>query len=382
MTFSQGRQDKKFYFLCRLASTIYHTLANNIIAQTVIKVDPQNGIAPFERCPAMDGYHCVTNSLAKIYYHYGHPLSEDMLLGLGAGMGFIYWAPKGGYPFIGGRGNPKGFFQDIGARTGVRITETSTASDKKAEAALVERLRRREPVMVAGDMGFMPWFSFPVEYHFGGHTFVICGYDGNDRVLISDMDQAASGLKKGFYSATTLDRIKLIRNSKFKPFPPKNGSFDFDFSGYHAPTPDGIYASIKQAADVMLNAPIKNIGIKGIRHAAKELPKWPDMFGEKVYAYLFNLYIFTEIGGTGGGCFRYMYARFLKEAAQVTGNKKLLEASTLFDQSGQLFSKAGLLFKDYEDRSRLQERIAEASAIFVRIADIEEDAFRSKLSAG
>lgn len=44
---------------------------------------------PFNNCPALDGYHCQTNSLAKIFHHYNHPLSEDMILGLGAEMGFI-----------------------------------------------------------------------------------------------------------------------------------------------------------------------------------------------------------------------------------------------------------------------------------------------------
>jgi|AGTN01.1.fsa_nt_gi hypothetical protein len=338
-----------------------------------MNVTPQPEIAPFDRCPALDGYHCVTNSLAKIYHHNNHPLSEDMLLGLGAGMGFIYWAPKGGYPFVGGRGNPKGFFNDLGARTGVRITETLTASEKKAEVALVKRLKKKEPVMLSGDMGFMPWFSFPVEYHFGGHVFIACGYDGDGRVLISDMDQAAGGLKKGFYTTATLEQLRKVRGSKFKPFPPKNGSFEFDFSGYHDPTPEDIYASIKQTADAMLNAPIKNLGIKGIRHAAKEIQKWPEIFDETALAMnLFNVYIFIEIGGTGGGCFRYMYARFLKEAATITGDGRLEEGSRLMEQSGQMFTKAGMLFKDYEDKSRIAERIAEASELMKSAADVEE----------
>jgi hypothetical protein len=55
--------------------------------------------------------------LAKIFHFNKHPLSEDMLLGLGAGMGFIYWKMKvpkfGDYIFIGGRGNTKNFFKDI-----------------------------------------------------------------------------------------------------------------------------------------------------------------------------------------------------------------------------------------------------------------------------
>ena len=47
-------------------------------------------IKPFNNCPALDGYHCQSNALAKIYHYNNCKLSEDMLLGLGAGMGFIY----------------------------------------------------------------------------------------------------------------------------------------------------------------------------------------------------------------------------------------------------------------------------------------------------
>jgi hypothetical protein len=216
-----------------------------------------------------------------------------MLLGLGAGMGFIYWAPKGGYPFVGGRGNPKGFFSDLGKRTGVAIDEVSTASEKKAEAALIERLKCREPVMVFGDMGYLPWFEFPVEYHFGGHTFVICGYNGGDRVLISDMDQKAGGLKKGFYYTATLADIRKARSSKYKPFPPKNATFNFDFSSYRNPDARDIYAAIRQVADSMLDAPIKNLGVKGIRHTAREIRKWSGLFDSTgLMMNLFNVYIF------------------------------------------------------------------------------------------
>ena len=110
-------------------------------------------IEPFDNCPALNGYHCITSSVRKIFYHYHHPLSEDMLLGLGAGMGFIYWQQKiDGKPnvFIGGRGNTKNFFDDLGKRTGVKIETKSTSSAKKAEAVLLEKLSKNEPVMVFG----------------------------------------------------------------------------------------------------------------------------------------------------------------------------------------------------------------------------------------
>ena len=39
-------------------------------------------IEPFDNCTALDGYHCITSSLRKIFYHNHHSLSEEMLLGL------------------------------------------------------------------------------------------------------------------------------------------------------------------------------------------------------------------------------------------------------------------------------------------------------------
>lgn len=106
-------------------------------------------IKHFENCPALDGYHCQTNSLEKIF-HNTLPLTEDMLLGLGSGVGFIYWKMKLGsddYVFIGGRGNNKEFFNDIGKRTGVVIKTISTSSIKKAEESLLEMLRRKRQLI-------------------------------------------------------------------------------------------------------------------------------------------------------------------------------------------------------------------------------------------
>ena len=69
--------------------------------------------------------------------------------------------------------------------------------------------------MMFGDMGFLPWFDFPEEYHFGGHSFVICGFDGKETVLGSDMDQKSYGLKMGFYYPISLNQLSKARNSSF-----------------------------------------------------------------------------------------------------------------------------------------------------------------------
>ena len=86
-------------------------------------------LEPFPGFVALDGCHCITSSLARIFHNAGHPLSEEMLLGLGAGMGFLYWCMKFGGEetvFIGGRSNLKDFYQDLAKRTGIVIREKQT----------------------------------------------------------------------------------------------------------------------------------------------------------------------------------------------------------------------------------------------------------------
>ena len=151
-------------------------------------MNKQDHLKPFKNFHALDGYHCQTNSFAKIYDYYHSPLSEDMLLGLGSGMGFIYWHQKGTLPFLGGRDNNKSFHIDIAKRTGVVIEKKSTTSTAKAEKTMIEMLNKQQPVMMFVDMGFLPCFDFGGDYHFGGHTHVVCGYDGKGKVLISEMD--------------------------------------------------------------------------------------------------------------------------------------------------------------------------------------------------
>jgi hypothetical protein len=90
---------------------------------------------------------------------------------------------------------------------------------------------------------------------------------------------------------------------------------------------------------------------------------------------LFTLYIFIGIGGTGGGCFRYMYSRFLKEAQSITGQKPLAEASAMFEQSGKKFTEIGLLFKDAQHSDNIEASLQTASQKFNEIAAIEEAAY-------
>lgn len=286
-------------------------------------------VEPLKGFISLPGCHCVTASFRKMCAFNGYTLSEEMLLGLGAGVGFVYWHQKGQYPILGGRGNNKSFHQDLSRRTGIVIEDHRTSSAKTAEREMVTLLEAGQPVTIYADMPFLTYLGLPEEAHFGGHAVVVCGYDPAARqVLISDMAPRQTGYKDALLAPLGMDQLAKARGSKFKPFPPEHCWFTFDFGKAHPPTERDVRDAISQCVNDMLNPPIQNLGVAGIRTAAMRVKQWPVVLDKKqLRMALFNLYIFSEIGGSGGGLFRFMYGRFLEEAAGVTGNARYAGAA-------------------------------------------------------
>lgn len=336
-------------------------------------------VKPLEGFEALDGCHCITASLKKVCAFYDYEISEEMLLGLGAGVGIFYWHQKGTLPFLGGRGNHKNFNADLSARTGIKVEEHFTSSERKAERELVALLEVGHPVMIFADMGFLPYFDFGEEYHFGGHAVVVAGYDAASRqVLIADMAPDMPHVKSGSFYQMSMEELTRARGSKYKPYPPKNQWLTFDFSAAHPPDRAAIYAAIVQNVDGMLNPPIKNAGVAGINTAAKRIKKWQSQLDEHTFkAALFNIYVFVEIGGTGGGLFRYMYSRFLAEAAKMTGEARLRSVSEELHRCGESWSALVQPLKQVYEMDDPAAVIADLVEDLGKVAEMEDKAWRN-----
>lgn len=333
-------------------------------------------LKPLEGFRSLATHHCVTGSMRHVYLFNRHDISEEMLLGLGAGVGFIYWHMKGTLPFVGGRANARGEFEPLACqRTGVAIQAHTTGSVRKAEKSLLEMLGAGQPVMVQLDMGYLPYFDFGgEEYHFGAHVVVVADYDAESRLtLIADRDTDLHPV--------SMETLARARDSKHKPFPPKNQWYSFDFGGKRKPAPEQVCQAIIEAATAMLEPPISNFGVKGIQKTAGRLPKWPDVLApEELRWTLFNTYIMIDAtGGTGGGLFRHMYSRFLGEAAGITGRNRLQDSADEFQRIGAKWDQLAQELKIASEGDEPALQLPAAAASLRELADLEQAAWTELL---
>jgi len=221
--------------------------------------------------------------------------------------------------------------------------------------------------MIQLDMDFLPYFNFPREYHFGGHVIVLAGYDPESRlVLVADRD--------GELHPVSLEVLARARGSKFKPFPPRNTWYTFNFDHKRSPKPEEVKQAIREVTTGMLRPPIANLGVKGIRTAAERTVKWPEIMSEEDLRHAcLNVFIFIDAkGGSGGGIFRYMYGRFLEEAAAITSERRLARIGEEMHAIGDQWQQVAQIFERAYSAASPSTIIPDASRLIQDTADQEQ----------
>jgi hypothetical protein len=328
------------------------------------------------------GRHCETGSLKNVLAHYGvaaphtgKPFSEEMLLGIGGGVGVSYWVFEFGdtpFFFIGGRyGEPKALMiQRVCDRLGLATALCETGNAQRAAADLEAVLSAGRPAPVWVDMPMLPYLALPEQAHFGGHVIVVYGIDEKTgEALIAD--RAAKPLR------ASLEELAAARGSPHKPFPPKHKMLEVVEPEEPIPAQAlerAVLAGIGDCCRQLLNGPIQNIGLDALAKWAKLLtdernPKgWRRVFAtaESLYGGLMSVYISIEIGGTGGSAFRSMYAAFLGEAAVALREPRLKAVAERYRQCARLWSETACaaLPDSAPVLARTRELLAEKNRVF------------------
>jgi len=257
------------------------------------------------------GKHCITSSLKQIFHYYNYPISEEMLFGIGSGIGFAY-INLANSPMISGRIKPLELEEKIAKRLNIGIRYKTSKKYEITFEKTKKLIDGNKPVMVYVDMPYLQYLNLPTNSHFGGHSIVIFGYDESKKLFyVSDRDNSDNPIRtpKGKisenYHLVSFDEMKNARSSNFRPFPANNKYLEFDFGDIQSVTKNTVYDAIRETCECMLNPPAQLLGINGIKKFSKELLKWSIFDKNKLkLAGITNYFMVSADGGTGGGIFR------------------------------------------------------------------------------
>jgi hypothetical protein len=128
----------------------------------------------------------------------------------------------------------------------------------------------------------------------------------------------------------------------------------------------------------MLEPPISNLGIRGIRKASQCVGQWPNLMKTEVLRRAcFNAFVFIDAtGGTGGGLFRFMYSRFLQEASAITREKRLSDLSEQMRQLGDDWQRIAATFRQAYEASARAQHLIHCSALLRAVAERENGVWK------
>ncbi|WP_458188286.1 BtrH N-terminal domain-containing protein [Haladaptatus sp. NG-WS-4] len=310
------------------------------------------------------GAHCGSASLRNLADYYEWGLNESFCFGVGSGLGFGYYDRGPASRLIMGRNGQleTGFFETLG----IEYREESGQDWETAWNDVRGHVADGDPVVLFVDLFYLDYFD--TSTHFGPHTLVCVGIDGED-VLLSDSEfesiqrLPASSLRDAWdseYGFGPLDNRWLVVRDATVKRDRTTASSD----------------AIERAASLLLepeNGPWRTQGIDGIRRFADDLPTWTELEDTSWCARF--AYQNIERRGTGGGAFRRLYADFLDQAAPDLGLDDDLPAS--LHEVADDWTRLSETLKDAsESDGKEQARLlADAGTQAATLADREEEIF-------
>ncbi len=254
----------------------------------------------------LPGHHCGSTALRNLLAFHGVEISEEMALGLGAGVSFYYVPLDDSSPsrFTNGRvGRLEEQFVEL---TGAPIRlETFPDPEGSWEAARTA-IDAERPAILLTDLYYLDHYG--TSAHFPGHAVVLVGYDDELAYL---SDTSFEELQK-----TRLDSLARARHGKHPVFPLDGHMLTVSVGAELDDVREAASRAIERNARQMLEPPLGEYeGLPALRRFAAEVGDWPRELEDWRWCARF-CYQVIERRGTGGGNFRLMYSRFLGEAGR------------------------------------------------------------------
>ena len=314
--------------------------------------------------------HCENGVTANLLRHYGIELSEAMVFGIGSGLYFSHLPmfKLNGLPVTTFRPLPGVIFKRLSKILGIRVFRRRFRNPEKAMQVLDENIEKGIPTAMVIGVYNLTYFPAPYRFHFNAHNIICVGKE-NGTYLISD--PIMEEIEKLSYE--DLRRVRYaqgIQAPKGKMYYVKSVPEQIDI-------PAAVIKGIKRTVWEMLKLKGPVIGVWGMRFLSRRIKKYPKKYDARNAArHLGQIVRMQEEIGTGGAGFRFLYAAFLQEAAELLDNPKLHDLSLKMTEVGDLWRdfavKASRIMKQ-RNNIESYESIAD---LLMYIADQEEKIYR------
>jgi hypothetical protein len=303
----------------------------------------------------LPGKNCLTTAIRNILNHYGYRFPEPMIFGLAEGLGFQFEIiPDLKNPHLGGTG--KQLLQNFCTNLGLEYDLMAWEDSEEAMADLYEHIDRQIPVIVHVDLYYLPYFNS--KMHFAGHRVLPVGYD-EKKVYLAD-----TGFTE--IQECPLEDFVKARQSAYPPFNPYRRRVRLEKPAQKP----FVEENVAKALFNLLSKFKYNAEGYNLNRIEQLKERLNDYDNPK------QLYVQIEKAGTGGGLSRRLFAGFLDEAFQIYSRGIYGEASVLYEESADLWSKiaSGAKSGDLSQAPELLDRIIEKEKrALVQLSRFEAD---------
>ena len=315
--------------------------------------------------------HCENGVTANLISHHGIPMTEPLAFGIGGGLFFAYlpFVRINDLPLTTFRTVTGAIFRRVTRLLGIRTVTRKFRDPEASMRALDELLRQGVPVGLQTGAWWLPYFPEAYRFHFNMHNLVVYGKKGDD-YLISDPVFPEPVVCSG----DDLARARFTKGT----LAPKGRMYYLAGAPEKVELAGPVRKGIKTVCRAMLNNPLPIAGVSGIRFLARRLERWPGRLGaENAALHLGQLVRMQEEIGTGGAGFRFIYAAFLQEAADILGDERFFEYSRRLTGIGDRWREFAVrAARHCKGRAGEGDTYPEMAAILMDCADREERLYR------
>ena len=276
--------------------------------------------------------HCESGVMSTLLKSHGVDFNEAMVFGLASALTFVYipLVKINGMPLISYRMPPRSIIKKVSKQLKIRLKIQKFRSPEIGQQALDKALAENKLVGLQTSVFWLPYFPPEMRFHFNAHNLIVYGKEANDYLISDPVFESVQRC-----ATEDLQRARFVKGV----LAPKGLMYYFENQPdlTQIDLPNLIRKAIRKNAKQML-APLFFVGVKGIRTVAKQIEKLATHPSEKYKRlYLGHIVRMQEEIGTGGAGFRYLYAYFLEQAADICQQLKYKQASEQMTEIGDMW---------------------------------------------